>query len=261
MSDVPQIFDARLRRLRRARAARTFKDFAFLAETVAGEIGDRLAAMPRSFPRAVWCGAVEPPPVKDTAWLRGDCVAHFAPRGLVFEEERLPFGDATFDLYASAMTLHAVNDLPGALSQIRRALKPDSPFMAALFGGRTLQELRACLAEAEIEIDGGLSPRVSPFVDVRDAGALLQRAGFAQPVADIDVVEARYEHPLKLLADLRGMAETSVLNERRRRFLKRGVLARACELYVDKFRDGDGRVKATFEILYLTAWSPAQKPT
>lgn len=258
MSDVPRIFDTRLRRLRRARAACSFPDFAFLAHASACEIGERLAATPRPFTRAVWCGAVEPPRVEGLHWLCGDAVAAFAPGGVVFDEEFLPFGSGTLDLYASALTLHVLNDLPGALTQIRRALKADGLFMAALFGGQTLHELRAALAEAEIEIDGGLSPRVAPFVDIRDAGALLQRAGFVQPVADVDVVHAHYEHPLKLLADLRGMGETNVLSERRRRFLKRGVLARACELYFAKYASEDGRVRATFETLYLTAWSPAK---
>lgn len=257
MSDVPQIFDTRLRRVRRMRAARSFAAFAFLGEAVAAEIGDRLGAMPRAFAQGVWYGAIAPPTVGTTHWLRGDAVPAFAPRGVVFDEERLPFGAGTLDLYASALTLHAANDLPGALAQIRRALKGGGLFIGALFGGRTLQELRACLAEAEIEIDGGLSPRVFPFVDVRDAGALLQRAGFAMPVADTDVVVARYEHPLKLLADLRGMGETNVLVQRRRQFLKRRPLTRACELYLEKFRDADGRVAATFEIVHLTGWAPA----
>lgn len=262
MSDVPQIFDARLRRRRRARAARAFAEFSFLADAVGEELGDRIAATPRPFARAVWCGALKPPDVKDITWVRGDAVERFVPPGgVAFEEEHLPFGERTLDLYASALTLHAVNDLPGTLTQIRRSLRPDSLFMAALFGGQTLHELRACLAQAEIEIDGGLSPRVAPFVDVRDAGALLQRAGFAQPVADVDAVTVRYAHPLKLLADLRGMGETNVLTERRRSFLKRQVLGRAFEIYAETFRGGDGRVPATFEILYVTGWSPAKKPT
>jgi SAM-dependent methyltransferase len=180
----------------------------------------------------------------------------FVPAGgLVFEEERLPFRDNAFDLYASVLTLHAINDLPGALAQIRRCLKPGGMFVAGLFGGRTLHELRTALAEAEIEVSGGLSPRVAPFVDVRDAGALLQRAGFELPVADIDAVTVRYTHPLKLLADLRGMGETNVLADRRRRTLPRRLLARMCDIYADKFSDADGRVAATFEILYLTGWS------
>jgi SAM-dependent methyltransferase len=262
MNDVPQIFDARLRRRRRSRAASSFREFSFLADAVGEEIGDRVAATPRPFTRAVWCGAQNAPDVKDIAWVRGDAAQRFVPRGgVVFEEEQLPFGDATLDLYVSALTLHAVNDLPGALTQIRRSLKPDSLFMAALFGGQTLHELRTCLAEAEIEIDGGLSPRVAPLIDVRDAGALLQRAGFGQPVADADAITVRYEHPLKLLADLRGMGETNVLTERRRSFLKRRVLGRAFEIYGEKYRGADGRVAATFEIVYLTGWSPARKPT
>jgi hypothetical protein len=126
-----------------------------------------------------------------------------------------------------------------------------------MLGGRTLHELRLALAEAEVEVEGGLSPRVAPFVDVRDAGGLLQRAGFALPVADVDTVTVRYEHPLKLLADLRGMGETNVLHERRRTFLKRGVLARASEIYAKKFAGPDGRVPATFDIVYLTGWAPS----
>jgi len=153
--------------------------------------------------------------------------------------------------------LHTTNDLPGALTQIRRSLKAGGLFLAGMFGGRTLHELRTSLAEAEIEIEGGLSPRVAPFVDVRDAGALLQRAGFELPVADVDVLTARYAHPLKLLVDLRGMGETNVLVERRRSFLKRRVLARACEIYMQRFKGADARVPATFEILYLTGWVPA----
>jgi NADH dehydrogenase [ubiquinone] 1 alpha subcomplex assembly factor 5 len=262
MSDVPQIFDVRLRRRRRERAASTFVQFSFLADAVGEEIGDRIVATPRAFARAVWCGAWAPPDVKHIAWIRGDSVERFVPRGgAVFEEEQLPFAERVLDLYVSALTLHAVNDLPGALTQIRRSLKPDSLFMAAMFGGQSLHELRSCLAEAEIEIDGGLSPRVSPLVDVRDAGALLQRAGFGQPVADVDAITVRYEHPLKLLSDLRGMGETNVLTQRRRSFLKRQVLGRAFEIYGAKFRGPDGRVPATFEILYLTGWSPAKKPT
>ncbi len=262
MSDVPQIFDARLRRRRRSRAASGFAQFSFLADAVGDELGDRIAATPRPFSRAVWCGPLKAPDIKEIAWIRGDATTLFVPRGgVVFEEEHLPFGEQTLELYVSALTLHAVNDLPGALTQIRRSLKPDCLFMAALFGGQTLHELRTCLAEAEIEIDGGLSPRIAPFVDVRDAGALLQRAGFGQPVADVDAITARYEHPLKLLADLRGMGETNVLTQRRRSFLKRQVLGRAFEIYAQKFRGADGRVPATFEILYLTGWSPAKKPT
>lgn len=258
MSAVPQIFDRKLRRRRRARAASAFGAFSFLAAAARDEIGERLAAINQVFGCSVWHGAVAPPEVSSVSWLRTDDIAAFVPGGgLVFDEEALPFGDGTLDLFASVLTLHAANDLPGALAQIRRCLKPDGLFVAALFGGETLTELRQALAEAEIEIDGGLSPRVAPFVDVRDAGSLLQRAGFAQPVVDVDTMTVRYEHPLKLLADLRGMGETNVLNERRRTFLKRRVLASACEIHARKFAGSDGRVPATFEVLYLTGFAPA----
>jgi SAM-dependent methyltransferase len=254
-SDVPQIFDGRLRRRRRERAARAFDAYSFLAAAVRDELGERLSAIERPFHGAVWCGALPPPSVRSVVWVHGDTAGGFGP-AIVFDEERFPFGDRTLELYASALTLHAVNDLPGALMQIRRSLKPNGAFTAALFGGQTLHELRAALAEAEIEVDGGLSPRVAPFVDVRDGGALLQRAGFGLPVADVDTLTVRYEHPLKLLADLRGMGETNVLTGRRRSFLKRAVLARACELYVKKYAGTDGRVPATFDVLYLSGWAP-----
>jgi len=151
----------------------------------------------------------------------------------------------------------------GALIQIRRALKPDGLFLGSLFGGATLNELRLCLFDAELEITGGAGSRVSPFADASDAAGLLQRAGFALPVADLDKVTVRYAHPLNLLADLRTMGETSVLAERHPKPLTRQVLGRACELYVQNFSEADGRIPATFEILTLTGWTPddsQQKP-
>jgi len=251
MSGVPKIFDSRLRRMRRRRAAAGFSSFAFLADAVAEEIGERLRALGVTATTAVSYGACVPQAPLD--WIRGDLEASLLPPGgVVFNEEDLPFAASSLDLYASVLTLHAVNDLPGALAQVRRCLRPGGLFVAGLLGGETLRELRAALGQAEIEIDGGLSPRVAPFVDVRDAGSLLQRAGFAEPVADIDSVTVHYEHPLKLMADLRGMGETNVLGERRRQFLKRAVLMRACALYLGQARESDGRVPATFQLLYLT---------
>ncbi len=173
-------------------------------------------------------------------------------RAVVGDEERLPFAADSLDLYLSVLTLQGLNDVPGALAQIRRALKPDGVFMAAMFGGETLKELRRAFAAAEIECDGGLSPRVFPFADLRDMGGLLQRAGFGEPIADVDTVTVHYDHPLKLLHDLRGMGETNVLIERRRTALKRRTLERMCEIYVEEFGESDGRVPATFQILYLT---------
>lgn len=254
MSGVPQIFDTRLRRLRRARAAQGFGAHAFLATRARDEIGERLVAFNVPISTGVWRGAIMPE--ERGSWIGADSVGSIAPGArLLFDDEAAPFGDATLDAFVSVLTLHAVNDLPGALAQIRRCLKPGGVFMAALFGGRTLQELKLAFAEAELEVDGGVSPRVAPFVDVRDAGGLLQRTGFVEPVADIDTVTVEYAHPLKLLADLRGMGETNVLVERRRTFLKRRVLQRACELYAKESGDNDGRVTATFELLYLTGWA------
>lgn len=257
MNEIPQIFDRQLRRRRRTRAAPFFGAAAFLADRVAEELNGRIAAVNRNFPVAVRHGT------HDSEWpgrpgsLQSDLVPAFTRSGgLVFDEEQLPFADASLDLYASALGLHAVNDLPGALAQIRRSLKPDGLFLAAFFGGGTLGELREALAQAELEIDGGLSPRIAPFADVRDAGGLLQRAGFALPVADTDQIVVHYENPLRLLHDLRYMGETSVLTQRRKVFLGRRVLMRAMEIYRGKFADGEGRVRATFEIIYLTGWSP-----
>lgn len=185
-----------------------------------------------------------------------------APR-LVVDEERLPFGDETLDLVVSTLALHWTNDLVGALIQIRRALRPDGLFLGAIFGGATLTELRQCLLAAEAELTDGASMRVSPFADAIDAAGLLQRAGFALPVADVDRVKVRYAHPLALLQDLRRMGETSVLLDRSRKPLPRKVLFRAMELYVERFAEADGKVPATFEIVSVTGWAPhesQQKP-
>jgi SAM-dependent methyltransferase len=182
---------------------------------------------------------------------------------LVCDEEALPFAERSFDLVLSCLDLHWVNDLPGALIQSRRALKPDGLFLGALFGGETLHELRAAFLEAESEHEGGAGLHVSPCVDVRDAGGLLQRAGFALPVVDADRIVLRYADPLSLMADLRAMGEANALRERRRRFLRRSTLGAVCATYRHRFGAKDGTVPATFEVLYLTGWSPhesQQKP-
>ena len=179
------------------------------------------------------------------------------------DEERLPFGDASLDLVVSTLALHWTNDLVGALIQIRRALRPDGLFLGAIFGGATLTELRQCLLAAEAELSDGAAMRVSPFADAIDAAGLLQRAGFALPVADVDRVKVRYASPFALLQDLRHMGETSVLLDRSRKPLARKVLFRAMELYVERFAEADGRVPATFEIVSVTGWAPhesQQKP-
>jgi SAM-dependent methyltransferase len=172
------------------------------------------------------------------------------------DEEALPFRDGAFDLVVSALALQFVNDLPGALVQIRRALKPDGLFLAAMIGGETLIELRQAFAAAESDIEGGASPRVAPFADLRDLGALLQRVGFALPVADSDRVTVRYDSVFALMHDLRRMGATNALVDRRRAPLKRATLLRMAEIYAARFADNDGRIRATFEIVWLSGWAP-----
>ncbi len=162
----------------------------------------------------------------------------------------------TLDLAVSALALQFVNDLPGALIQIRRALKPDGLFLAALIGGDTLTELRQSFAAAESEIEGGISPRVAPFADIRDIGGLLQRAGFALPVVDSERIIVRYDTVFALMHDLRRMGATNALTERRRKPLKRATLFKMAEIYRERFADADGRLRATFEVIWLSGWAP-----
>ncbi|MEQ1710826.1 MAG: methyltransferase domain-containing protein [Hyphomicrobium sp.] len=175
---------------------------------------------------------------------------------VVADEEMLPFRDGSLDLVVSGLTLQLVNDLPGALVQIRRALKPDGLLLAGLLGGTTLMELRGAWLQAESEIEGGASPRVAPFADVRDLGGLLQRAGFALPVVDSDVVKVAYASPLALMRDIKAMGGSNALDHRSRRPTRRRTLARACEIYSELHARRDGRIEATFEIVTLTAWVP-----
>jgi SAM-dependent methyltransferase len=176
---------------------------------------------------------------------------------LAADEEFLPFAEASLDLVLSSLSLHWVNDLPGALLQARRALRPDGLFLAAMLGGETLKELRQAMLAAEAEVSGGASPRVSPFADVADAGALLQRAGFALPVVDSDRLTFSYADPFALMAELKGLGESNATAGRRRGLTGRRQLGRAAEIYLERFAGADGRVPATFQVLYLTAWAPA----
>jgi SAM-dependent methyltransferase len=182
---------------------------------------------------------------------------------LASDEELLPFKEQSLDLVISNLSLHWINDLPGALSQICRALKQDGLFLATMLGGETLKELREALMEAEIEIEGGLSPRLSPFAGIKDAGNLLGRAGFALPVADTETITVSYKDPIKLMSDLRGMGEANANAQRKTTFSRRATMMRAIEIYVEKFTNEEGLIPATFEIIYLTAWAPdesQQKP-
>ena len=179
------------------------------------------------------------------------------PLGVAADEEHLPFAEASFDLVVSALSLHWVNDLPGALIQARRTMKPDALFIGIAFGGRTLKELRQSLLAAEEEARGGASMRISPFMDVIDGAGLLQRAGFAMPVSDGDALTVRYDDPLRLLSDLRGMGETAAFAHRGGPGLTRGILMRAMDIYRERFSDADGRVRATFEFIAMSGWAPA----
>ena len=255
-------------RQRKRRAAKTFHDGAFLHRRVAADLADRLEAIPRPFPRALAIGGgglfSEEVRTRPALSARiGEIVEADIASGLEIDPENLPFSEQSFDLIVSPLALHTVNDLPGALIQIRRAAKPDGLMLAALFGGETLNELRLSLIEAESELTGGAGPRVAPFAELQDIAGLLQRAGFALPAADRDVVTVRYAEPLQLLADLRAMGETAALRERSPRALSRRILVRAFEIYRARFGDPDGRVRATFEILTATGWAPhesQQKP-
>lgn len=273
MTAAPLLFDRALLRARLDRAAPGFDAAGFLKARAAEDAVLRLEAILREFPVAVDLGsrngafsrALENSDARAKIGLLVETdlsrrmLAGRAGARIVADEERLPFGDATIDLLVSTLSLHWTNDLVGALIQVRRALKPDGLFVGALFGGATLTELRQALLAAEDEITGGAFPRVSPFADTVDAAGLLQRAGFALPVADKDRVKVRYAHPIALLRDLRAMGETSVLIDRSRKPLGRKVLLRAMEIYQQRFAEPDGRVPATFEIITVTGWAPHER--
>jgi len=269
---VPQVFDRALQKRRLARALKRGAED-FLLVRVVEDMDARLDATLRPFPRALDLGTPGPHLAAMLSARAGERTSTRAaplpesvdPRWqtLVVDEESLPFAPASFDLAVSALALQWVNDLPGTLLQIRRALAPDGLFLACMMGGQTLQELRTAFAEAEAEITGGASPRVAPFADLRDMGALLQRAGFALPVTDIDTLTVRYRDMFALMKDLRAMGATNALAQRRKTPLRRDVLLRAAQIYATRFADADGRIRATFEIVWLSGWAPhesQQKP-
>jgi SAM-dependent methyltransferase len=235
----------------------------FLHREVAGLMAERLAEVTRDFPRAALIGtgagvvasALRPDGTGLTQLDPSPAMA-VAAGAQVLAGDTLPLAEGAFDLVVSTLLLHLANDPVGQLIQMRRALKPDGLMLAALFGGQTLNELRSALAEAEAECEGGLSPRVAPMAEIRELGGLLQRAGFAMPVADSERLVVTYATPLHLMRELRAMGETNILTARRRQPLRRATLMRACELYAQHFRAPDGRVRATFEIVFLTGWSP-----
>jgi SAM-dependent methyltransferase len=264
MSSGPKIFDRQLLHARQARA-RALGPATFLLDRAAAELGERLSAVLRQFEVAVDLGtptdavrralaasgkvsaiiAAAYPLDRDSSFLR-----------VAADEETLPFAEGSLDLVVSVLALQFVNDLPGTLIQIRRALKADGLLLAALIGGESLTELREAIAAAETEIEGGMSPRVAPFADVRELGALLQRAGFALPVVDSERLVVRYDSVFALMHDLRRMGATNVLRERRRKPLKRATVKRTAEIYAERFADADGRLRASFEIIWLSGWAP-----
>ena len=261
----PLIFDRALirRHLARAEAAGGVD---FLISHVAADLVDRLAPVLRSFALAVDLGGATAHGARALARSgRVESVVRLAAlppktrNGLpvaVADEEALPLAAESVDLVASLLALQGANDLPGALAQVRRALRPDGLFIACLLGGETLTELRQSLAAAEIEVSGGISPRVAPFADTRELGALLQRAGFALPVTDVEKLTVRYDEPFGLMRDLRAMGMTNPLVERGRKPLTRAVLLRAAAVYAERFADPDGRLRASFDLVWLSGWAP-----
>lgn len=274
MAGAPQIFDTALLRRRRNRFAAGATAHDFLLARVAEDFAERISIVRRTFQAAVNAGAYNGTlsrtlrksaniatiiDVEASEKLLAQCDGPRVEAGI----ETLPFAPESLDLIASGLAWQFVNDLPGMFAQARRALRPDGLLLAALLGGETLKELREAWLAAELEVLGGASPRVAPFADVRDLGGLLQRAGFALPVADNDVFQVMYKTPLALFKDLQGMAASNTLVERRRVPVTRGLLMRAAEIYAERFSLADGRVPATFEIITLTAWTPhesQQKP-
>jgi SAM-dependent methyltransferase len=247
---APQLFDRALLRARMDRARRA-GPATFLLDRVVEDMADRLQAVMRGFSDVAEVGS-------PGELLRKPIADHFASISRIDldQAEMLRLEPQSIDLALSALALQFVNDLPGVLAQIRRALKPDGLLLAAMIGGDTLTELRQSFAAAEAECEGGVSPRVAPFADLRDIGGLLQRAGLALPVTDVDRVVVRYDSALALIADLRRMGATNILVERRRTPTRRATMLRMAQIYAERFADADGRIRATFDIIWLSGWAP-----
>ncbi|HUN94633.1 MAG TPA: methyltransferase domain-containing protein [Bradyrhizobium sp.] len=247
---APILFDRALMRARQSRAGKLGSE-TFLLDRVADDIDERLSAVLRDFTDVadVWTPDEW---LRDEVRERFDHLQHVHPDA----QEILPLQPQSLDLVVSGLAFQFVNDLPGVLAQIRRALKPDGLLLAAMIGGDTLTELRQCFAAAEAEREGGVSPRVAPFADLRDVGGLLQRAGFALPVADLDHIVVRYDHAFALMHDLRRMGATNILLERRRKPTRRATMLRMAQIYAERFADPDGRIRATFDVIWLSGWAP-----
>jgi SAM-dependent methyltransferase len=256
---APILFDRALLRARQDRA-RNLGPATFLLDRIAADMAERLNAVLRGFTSAAEVGTPGDQ-LRLTLAGRLDRIARIDLPDR--ESEPLSLQAESLDLVVSALALQFVNDLPGVLAQIRRALRPDGLLLAAMLGGDTLTELRQCFAAAEAELEGGVSPRVAPFADLRDVGALLQRAGLALPVTDVDRIVVRYDSAFDLMHDLRRMGATNILVERRRSPTRRATMLRMAEIYRERFADPDGRIRATFDVIWLLGWAPhesQQKP-
>ena len=274
MTEDRELFDRALLRKRRARFAAEMAGHEVLLKHVAREIAERVGAILREFPLALDLGAYDGvlgrsvsvlPSVGEMIYAESvPALASLCPRpAVVCDEELLPFKAESLSLVVSGLALHRVNDLPGALIQIRRALRPDGLFLGAALGSRSLHELREALIEAEAELHGGASPRVAPFADVREYGALLQRAGFALPVTDAELLTVTYPSPRELMREIRVLGGGNVMASRRKVPLPRGTLERAEAIYRERYATTGGKITASFEIVYLTGWAPhasQQKP-
>ena len=265
------IFDRAQIARNRQRAAARFSSHDFLFRRVVSDISERLLDVRRNFPAVLQIGARGgSAEILKAAKCSRLTTMDIAPallgqndNGICADEENLPFAPQTFDLAVSALGLHAVNDLPGALVQIRRVLVPDGLFIGALFGGETLKELRASLMQAELNIRGGIGPRVAPMADRLALAGLMQRAGFALPVVDMDTVTVMYRDIFHLMSDLRGMGEANAVSAKQKTMTGRKMFLEAGRIYQEQFADTDGKIPATFEIIYLNGWSPhesQQKP-
>jgi SAM-dependent methyltransferase len=251
---APVLFDRALLRARQSRALGS-GPAAFLLDRAAEDMAERLHAVLREFKNAADVGTPGDQ-VRNILHQRVDQLTRIELPDL--ESEPLPMRPDSLDLVVSALAFQFVNDLPGVLAQIRRALRPDGLLLAAMIGGETLTELRQSFAAAEAECEGGVSPRVAPFADLRDVGALLQRAGFALPVTDVDRVVVRYTDAFALMQDLRRMGATNILRERRRTPTRRATMLRMAQIYGERFADPDGRIRATFDVIWLSGWAPHQ---
>ncbi len=270
---MQQVFDRKLLRQRRDRAASRISDFDFLLQDVADRLIDRMAVIRKNFPLVLDLGGAHGI-LSEKLRTRAGTESVFTSdlsfelakkaQGFVADEEFLPFAPHSLDAVVSNLSLHWVNDLPGALLQIKNSLKPDGLFMAAVLGGETLRELRECLMEAELDATGGVSPRVSPFIDLRDMGALMQRAGFALPVVDSDIITVHYRNPMTLMDDLRGMGASNATYNRLKKPTRKNVFLDAGVKYMSKFTEKVGDVMpATFQVIYAIGWAPhagQQKP-